>query len=277
MKKPLFLIFSLLACTTYGQQQPLQSITWVSDNVGTLRFFGENHLSWELDQSFKSYPRFLDIDFTYYFSNDTLVVVNPYPEALYPDEVKSQVLYKFIIARKGNKLLGLTPVNDDAKRVIPQPTYVLRNADYVDDASVKFTSIHLNMGGCHDKCLESTVNIDNKGNYYLKILSNGYRSQANYFKGKLSAAQLDSLNYLVRHSEIKKLKNWTEKIKAADGGEWNFIIAYNSDVLKIKTSVMPGITRDLIDYSGLLASKLTLEPDERRHEFKQEGDLNYYK
>jgi hypothetical protein len=285
-KKVLTVILMLLI---YGianaQLKPLQSITWVSDNLGTLNFLDEGLVRVELDQSFKLYPRILDIgSFKYYLSKDTLVVVNPYPEATFIGQAKHSVVYKFIMTRKGNETLSLSPVNDEAKQMIPQFSYVLRNIIYVNDPAIKFTSIHVDVGGFSEgtppvsaTSSEHTVNIDNKGNYYSKILSNGFRSPANYFKGKLNAGQLDSLNYFVQHSEIKKLQNWKEILRADHAAQWNVVIAYNSDMLKLNANILPGVTNDLLRYIMLLAKKLTLEPDEQRHDFKDEHDLNYYK
>ena len=276
MKKILTFLFVLNAYAAFCQLKPLQSITWVSDNFGTLHFTNANNrFFWALDQSFKLYSDFMASDFEYYQTKDTLVLI---------ETVQNPRTYKFIMARKGNESLSFIPANDEAKKAIPQPVYVLRNIAYVDDPTVKFTSIHLDEGGYFENppiaqltYFQRTINIDNKGNYYLKMLSNGYKSPVNYFKGKLDAVQLDSLNYFIRHSEIKKLQNWKQIVRAAHMSQKNLIIAYNGGVLKLNASILPGITSDLYYYIWSLEKKLSLEPDEQKHDFTKEGDLNYYK
>jgi len=275
MKKILTFLFVLNAYAAFCQLKPLQSITWVSDNFGTLHFTNANNrFFWELDQSFKLYSNFMASDFEYYQTKDTLVLI---------ETVQNPRTYKFIMTRKGNESLSFIPANDEAKKAIPLPVYVLRNIAYVDDPTVKFTSIHLDEGGYSESppvgltYSQRTINIDNKGNYYLKMLSNGYKSPVNYFKGKLDPVQLDSLNYFIQHSEIKKLQNWKQIVRAAHAPEHNLIIAYNDNVLKLNASILPGITRDLVNYILSLEKKLSLEPDGQKHDFTKEGDLNYYK
>lgn len=269
--------------TAFCQLKPLQAITWVSDNCGVLHFTNNNHIFWELDQSFKSYGLFMDLNFEYHTVNDSLILVDPYPRASSPDKPKHQVLFKFIMARTGNEILSLVPANDDARKAIPKLVYTFKNIDYVADTTVRFTNIHLDTGGSSLSSSagliysEATVNIDSKGNYNLMTLSNGYKSPANYFKGKLSALQLDSLNYLIQHSEIKKLQNWKEIVIPDHAARSNFIVAYNDDVLKLNAKFLPGITNDLLNYISLLKKKLTLMADEQKPDFKEEGDLNYYR
>ncbi|WP_345105220.1 hypothetical protein [Mucilaginibacter panaciglaebae] len=281
MKKILIVVFVLLACTVQAQQKRFQSITWVSGNSGTLRFFDKNRISWELDQSFKSYPQFMEADLRYYQSKDTLVVI----DSLLWDKPRRHMIYKFILSQNGNKTLSLTPVNDDAKHAIPLTTYVLKNIDYVNDPAIKFSSIHFDYGGYGEpvypnatKYEQCTINIENDGNYYLKKILDSNAAHIGYFKGKLSEPQLDSINYLLQHSEIKQLQNWKSIVRASHGFEYNLVIAYNNNnTLKINAMILPGIIDGLLSYIRILTQNLKLQPDEQKHDFRLNGDLNYYR
>ena len=122
MKKNLTFLFVLNAYTAFCQLKPLQSITWVSDNFGTLHFTNANNrFFWALDQSFKLYPVFMDRESEYYQTKDTLVLVDPYREASLTGQTKQHVLYKFIMTRNENESISLSPVNDFAKEVIHNP------------------------------------------------------------------------------------------------------------------------------------------------------------
>ncbi|MEJ7560774.1 MAG: hypothetical protein WKF66_20855 [Pedobacter sp.] len=250
------LIFFLLFCSkAYGQLKPVQSIAWISEEMHMMRFVGS-------DVTFE--PNREGEDYLYYLSIDTLVLV----DKVFPsNEIRARA-HKFLMSRKGNELLILTPINDNAKRFSKVPYYTFRNTDYTVDHTLKFKSLHYNVGGCAG-CGLRTVNIDNKGNCYVK---KGAGLDTGYFKGKLSSMQLDTLNNLLQRSGIRKLQGWIPDRWLSSGAAKNVVIEYNGNILRMKNRILPWVTRDLLQYVQLSAIKLPLVPDVERYNYKRDGD-----
>ena len=261
--KKLVLIFSLLTYgIAYGQLMPIQSISWISKEMQMMDFRGEEVL-------FEPYKEG-DL-LKYYLSEDTLVMVNKNLNDEGSDNLMHERLYKFLMNRKGNEQLILTPINDNAKKLDKLPSYTFTNKKKIIDRSLKFKIVHLNSGGCPG-CELRTINIDEKGNYYLK---KGGGVDTGYFKGKLNSRQLDTLNDLLYQSGIRKLQGWIPDRRLADGGVKNLVIVYNGNILRMKNTILPLVIHDLLNFLYLFSARLPLVPDQEKYNYKREGDTAY--
>ncbi len=262
MKKSV-LIFTLLTYgVAYGQLMPIQSISWISKEMQMMDFRGEQVL-------FEPYKE--GDSLKYYLSEDTLVMVNKILNEVGSDNLMHGRLYKFLMNRTGNEQLILTPINDNAKKLDKLPFYTFTNKKNNVDRSVKFKIVHLNWGGGPGGKLE-TINIDDKGNLYLK---KGGGLDTGYFKGKLTLRQLDTLNNILHRSGIRKLQDWIPDRTHTGGSPENLVIEYNGNILRMKSKIFPLVIHDLLNFLFLDATKLPLVPDEERFDYKREGDETY--
>jgi hypothetical protein len=261
--KKLVLIFTLLTYgAAYGQLMPIHSISWISLEMQMMDFRGAEVL-------FEPYKEGDPLE--YYLSEDTLVLVNKNLNDEGSDNLMHRRLYKFLMYRKGNEQLILTPINDNAKKLDKLPFYTFTNKKNIIDRSLKFKIVHLNSGGCPG-CKLRTINIDDKGNFYLK---KGGGLDTGYFKGKLNSRQLDTLNDLLHQSGIRKLQSWIPDRWHTGGGAQNLIIEYNGNILSVKNNILPLVIRDLLNFVHLFATKLLLVPDREQYNYKREGDETY--
>lgn len=264
MKKLVLILTFLSYGTAYGQLKPIQSLSWISNETQMMYFVGDEVL-------FEPYKE--GDAFKYYFLKDTLVMVNKQLYDFDPNRVMHSRLYKFVMKRKGNEQLILTPVNDNAKKLDKIPHYTFTNRKSLVDRSLKFKTVHINSGGCQG-CKLRTINIDDKGNYYLK---KGAGLDTGYFRAKLNTKQLDTLNYLLQRSGIRKLQGWIRDRWHTGGGIQNVVIEYNGNILKMKNNIFPLVTSDLRKFVLSLLNKLTLVPDEGKynHNFEDDATSEY--
>lgn len=263
MKKLLSIIFVFITASAYSQVTPIS--TWISEDLGGLRFYKD-----EMNFDFDGYNR----SKRYYMVKDTLIMIDKYTYIGTTDKTQHVDLFKFLTKRNGDKSLAIIPVNANAKRLAKEAVYQFRNIKYIKDATIKFTRIHLNAGMCYGSCPVLSIDIDNKGVYYLK---GGEYAEPfkGYFKGRLTAKQLDTLIFLIQHSQIKKMYGWKQKAFVNDTPPYNLTIYHNNKRLKVQTNWAPMNIRDLISFLVSTYKTVNLVPDPEKHEFDEGPDLKY--
>ncbi|MDB5157322.1 MAG: hypothetical protein JWR50_2029 [Mucilaginibacter sp.] len=259
MKKTLSAFLIFLSITAYSQTQPINTITWISGSLGGLRFYGD-----QVNFNFGNYESFKK----YYLTKDTLVMIDDYTTSADNFKDRHVDLFKFLIIQSDAQSLTLIPVNANAKKIADTPSYNFKDIKHIEDRGIKFTRLHLKAGPCYGTCPILDVDIDNKGVYYLK--GEKYTEPYNgYFKGKLNADQLDSLNYFIQHSEVEKLQGWKQKMVVMDTPPYYLTIYYNRKKLKVQTNYPPMNISDLINFILQSYKKVALLPDPEKREFDE--------
>jgi hypothetical protein len=263
MKKLLLIILVLVATRAHSQVKPIS--TWISNDLGGLNFY-KNELWYDFNGN-KQGTR-------YYIVKDTLILTDGRIPGDTSSFIKPANLTKFLEIRKGDQSLTLIPLDASAKWLTKGAPYQVTNIKYIKDATIKFTRIHLNAGQCFGTCPVLSIDIDNKGIYYLR--GGEYADPfKGYFKGKLTAKQLDTLNYLIQHSQVEKMQGWKQKAQVSDTPPYNLTLYYNSKNLRVATNWPPMNITDLIRFLTSTYKKVALVPDPEKHEFDEGPDLKY--
>ncbi|MBC7400056.1 MAG: hypothetical protein H7289_08935, partial [Mucilaginibacter sp.] len=92
---------------------------------------------------------------------------------------------------------------------------------------------------------------------------------------KLTGPQLDTLKYLLQHSEIKKMQLWSPKSHAMDVPPIIFTLYYNDQKLSIQTNVPPMNMFDLRAFLEASYQKVALVRDPKKHQFVEENEPLY--
>lgn len=264
MKKTLTLLFTLFTSVSFCQTANIQKITWVSNDLGGIRFYKEQ-IDWYSNDT-EHIKRYRTVKDTLIMFDDYTVNGNP---TRYID------LFKFLFTQQGDRTLTITPINTNARALAKGKLTVFTNFKYLKDQSVKFKRIHFNSGYCYGTCPVLNIDIDSTGFYYLKggEYAEPYRG---YFVGRLTTSQLDTLNQLVQSSHLQQLQNWKQKEIVMDTPPYNLTIFYNGKNVKLHTNYPPFILQDLISYLVSSYKKVLLAPAKTRLDFEEDKDKLYY-
>ncbi len=116
-------------------------------------------------------------------------------------------------------------------------------------------------------CPVMKIDIDSTGKYYKE----GIRYSEPFigsFKGQLSKGMLDILNYILQHSELKKMHFWKQSSVVFDASNYNLNISYNDHKLLINTNEPPLNISDLVSFLLGSYKNVALAHDDNKHSFE---------
>lgn len=257
MNKFIFLIVLFIPCLSFAQPFHIDSAKWISPDLGYLSFYhDELKFNFDGDEDNKRFR----------LSGDTLMMVDTYTTSADNYAITHIDIFKFYIKHFGDSLITIKPVNNNAKKLVKKSSYQFKNLKYCVDSTIKFKRLIFSAGWCLGTCPIIKMDIDNTGKYYLEAKS-FIEPFIGSFKGQLTNAMLDSLNYFIQHSELQKMRTWKQGNIVMDAPNYVLNISYNEQTLLIETNEPPLNISDLISF--LLASykNVPLIHDNLKHSF----------
>lgn len=266
--------------TAYGQKAPkaqkapkfaVDSTDWIAEDLeGSLTFYKNQPQQIELkDKAFADFGIYSAAG-KYHLNKDTLIIVHEYDDTTKKHHVER---FDFLIKHADKQSLVLAPIvklkkqklteadidsmsyTDYAGRTKNQePEYYFENLKYAEDKSFKFKQLSFRPS------LGLTVQIDNKGVYYLRGENAADSLHYGSFKAVLSGKQLDTLNSLLRRAQIRKMRNWPSGHYADDAPEYELVVDYDDDKLVVKTDVWPICVNELLVFLEQSYKRVTLVP-----------------
>ncbi|MDN3584850.1 DUF6438 domain-containing protein [Mucilaginibacter flavus] len=247
------LLFVLMTGTSYAQRVKLDSIRWINKDLGHL-YFSRGHV----------YFNFVGFDKqrnSYSVAKDTLLLTDVYTSSADNFKVKHRTNAKFLIRDLTNSRLYLKAIDSTAIALAGPDTYLFNNFKNSYDKDAKFSQIHFLSSTCRDECPQLEINILPNGDYHLRGGENAepYKGE---FTGKLSPRQLDTLNYWIKHSELKKMYNWQQADTVAGAPNYYLEISFENSKkkLSITTNQPPLNLTDLVLFLVSSYKKVQLAP-----------------
>jgi hypothetical protein len=247
------LLFVLMTGTCYAQGVKLDSIRWINKDLGHL-YFSRGHVYFNFvgfDKEKKNYS----------IVKDTLLLTDTYTSSADNFKVKHRINAKFLIKDLTNSRLYLKAIDSNAIVLAGPDTYLFTNFKNSYDKDAGFAKIRFLSSTCHGDCPQLEITVSANGDYHLRggDYAEPFKGE---FTGKLSPRQLDTLNYWVKHSELKKMYNWQQADTVADAPNYYFEIDFekNKKKLSITTNQPPLNVTDLIEFMVSSYKKIHLTP-----------------
>lgn len=255
IKRAILLFYLLLTIPgiLLAQHVQLDSIRWITKDLGHLYFAnGTAYFNFVGKAQSKNHYRIV---------NDTLIMSDFYMSSAENFKVKHQTNYKFLIRNLTANRLYIKAIEPNAIKLAGNLTYEFTNFKNSYDKDVKVSKIRFLSSSCRDGCPQLSVEIWANGNYYLKGGEHTEPYQGEYI-GKLSVPQQDSLNYLFKHSELKKMYNWQQQEREPNAPDYYFEVNFEDSKkdLSITTNSPPLNIIDLVDFMLASYKKVRLAP-----------------
>lgn len=232
---PLFFLISTIA---YGQKINIDTVRWVSDNLGHIAFYKEG-VSFDFDGHIDSKGFRLE--------KDTIVMVDSYTTSADNFKIRHTDLFKFLIKNMDARTLTVSPFDDNAKKLVKRDFYTFYNLSYMQDSDIKFSKLKFFAGACYGRCPTMDMEVDSAGNFKVNGAGDPYRN-AGSLTGKLTKTEIETLTYLLQHSQLKKMHNWKQTSVVHDAPPYRFSIVYDNKNLEIETNDPPLNIQDLINF-----------------------------
>ncbi|MFS2187387.1 DUF6438 domain-containing protein [Mucilaginibacter sp. Mucisp84] len=247
----LVLLLTILCGTVSGQHATVESEQWITEDLGYL-YFNSGKVYFNLD-GYKKHEN------KYKIEHDTLKIIDTYTTSA--DNFKQQHIdvSKFIINYFDGKKLTIKAVNDNAIKLAGRPPLQFKNYKSSFDNGIKFSKLRFLSSTCYGNCPQLLINIWADGTYRLKggEFADPYKGD---YAGKLTNQQLDSLNYWLKHSELKKMYDWKQGSQVTDAPNYYLDIDFenNKDKLTLTTNDPPFSLSGLVTFLVESFKKVTL-------------------
>lgn len=154
---------------------------------------------------------------------------------------------KFLIKSISPKKLVISPVDTNAKKLAKESAYTFYNLSYLHNPDIKFSKLSFTSGECYGSCPVIKIDINSAGDFKLTGGKDPWREQGPV-NGRLTRLQLDTLNYLLQHSQLKKMHAWKQTSVVYDTPQYLLNIDYNNKSLVIDTNYPPLNIQGIIDF-----------------------------
>jgi len=238
MKLFLIFLFSLISTVSYSQIVKVDTARWISDDLRGLRFYKDG-VSFNFD-GYNQYKRSR-------LEKDTLIMVDNYTSSADNFKIRHIDISKFLIKPISPQKLVISPVDTNAKKLAKKRAYIFYNISYLRDPDIKFSKISFTSGSCYGSCPVMKIDINSAGDFKLTGGKDPWREQGPV-NGKLTSLQLDTLTYLLQHSQLKKMHAWKQTSVVYDTPSYLLNIAYSNKNLVIDTNYPPLNIQGLIDF-----------------------------
>jgi hypothetical protein len=185
----------------------------------------------------------------YAIVKDTLIMTDIYTSSGDNFKKEHRDDFKFLIRDLTGSRLYIKAIEPNAIKLAGNITYEFLNFKNSYDKNIKFSKIYFLSSTCPTDCPQLGIEIWPNGQYHLKAGEHAAPYKGDY-TGKLSTTQLDTLNYLLKHSELKKMTNWEQGNQVADAPNYYFAIDFvnSKKKLSITTNEPPLNIIDLVNY-----------------------------
>jgi len=243
MKSVLLLVLFLITLcgAASGQHATVESEQWITEDLGYLYFNGG-----KVYFNFDGYKKHEN---KYKIEHDTLKIVDSYSSSA--DNFKQQHIdvSKFIINYFDGKKLTIKAVNENGIKLAGRPPLQFKNYKASFDNGVKFSKLRFLSSTCYGNCPQLLINIWADGTYRLKggEYADPYKGD---YAGKLTGLQLDSLNFWLKRSELKKMYDWKQGSQVTDAPNYYLDIDFenNKDKLTLTTNDPPFNLTGLVNF-----------------------------
>ncbi len=151
-----------------------------------------------LDAVFEGVPEHSN----YVFKGDTLVLVKTYYSSVDNFAFERSDSARFFIKAATTKQLVLIPMGENAHNLARKPEYRFTNLTNLPAEEIKLQTLSFSTVGGNGA--DGQINIDQQGNVYAGLTTANDKPGA--LTGKLTRAQSDTLQRLLQHSLLSRLK-----------------------------------------------------------------------
>lgn len=226
---------------------------WITSSLG--------HLYFSDKKVYYNFVGYAGSKAHYTIINDTLIMADIYHSSADNFKQEHRDNFKFLIRHIDHNRLYLKAVEPNAIKLAGNTTYEFRNFKNSYDKNIEFSKIYFLSSTCFGDCPQLGIEIWPNGDYHLKAGEHAQPYKGNY-TGRLSAVQLDSLNFWLKHSELKKMNDWQQGNQVVDAPNYYFAIdfANNKKKLSITTNEPPLNIIDLVNFMLSSYKKIQLTP-----------------
>ncbi|MGN8069917.1 DUF6438 domain-containing protein [Mucilaginibacter sp. SG564] len=247
------LLFLLISDLSFAQKVQLDAERWITKDLGHLYFIDK-----------KVYYNFVGnagIKDHYAIVNDTLILSDIFRSSADNFKKQRRTDFKFLIRHADYNRIYLKAVEPNAIELAGTITYEFFNFKNSYDKNVKFAKVYFLSSTCFGDCPQLGIEIWPNGDYHLKAGEHAAPYKGDY-TGKLSPSQLDTLNYWLKHSELKKMNDWQQGNQVVDAPNYYFAIDFvdSKKKLSINTNEPPMNIIDLINFMLSSYKNLKLTP-----------------
>lgn len=254
VKRSLFLLLlTFIFTATFAQKVKIDDERWITKSLGHLYFVGK--------RVYYNFVGYAGTKSNYAIVNDTLIMADIYHTSSDNFQKQRKEEFKFLIRYIDKNRLYLKPVEPNAIKLAGTNTYEFTNFKNSYDKNINFSKIYFLSSTCFGNCPQLGIEIWPNGDYHLKAGEHADPYKGNY-SGKLSKNQLDSLNFLLRHSELKKMNAWEQGNQVTDAPNYYFAIDFinNKKKLSITTNEPPLNIIDLVNFMISSYKNVNLAP-----------------
>jgi hypothetical protein len=254
VKHGLFLLlFTLTVSASFAQKVQIDAERWITKSLG--------HLYFSDKKVYYNFVGYAGIKANYTIVNDTLIMTDIYHSSTDNFKKERREDFKFQIKYIDQNRLYLKAIEPNAIKLAGTNTYEFTNFKNSYDKNIKFSKLYFLSSTCFGDCPQLGIEIWPNGDYHLKAGEHADPYKGDY-TGKLSQVQLDSLNYLLKHSELKKMNNWEQGNQVADAPNYYFAIDFENTKkkLSITTNEAPLNIIDLVNFMISSYKKVKLTP-----------------
>jgi hypothetical protein len=254
LKRGLFLLLlMLMGNVLFAQKVQLDAERWITKSLGNLYFSDK--------KVYYNFVGFAGSKANYAIVNDTLIMSDIYHSSTDNFKKERREDFKFLIRHIDYNRLYLKAIEPNAIKLAGNTTYEFLNFKNSYDKDIKFSKIYFLSSTCFGDCPQLNIEIWPNGDYHLKAGEHAEPYKGNY-EGKLSTTQMDTLNYWLKHSELKKMTNWEQGNQVVDAPNYYFAIDFNNTKkkLSITTNEPPLNIIDLVNFMITSYKKVKLTP-----------------
>jgi hypothetical protein len=235
------LLLTLIFNVTFAQKVQLDGERWITKSLGHL-YFADKRV-------YYNFVGYAGTKASYAIKNDTLIMTDIYHTSADNFNKERREDFKFLIRHIDQNRLYLKAVDPNAIKLAGNNTYEFTNFKNSYDKNIYFSKIYFLSSTCFGDCPQLGIEIWPNGDYHLKAGEHANPYKGDY-TGKLSSTQLDSLNFLLRHSELKKMTNWEQGNQVTDAPNYYFAIDFTNSKkkLSITTNEPPLNIIDLVNF-----------------------------
>jgi hypothetical protein len=258
MLKRAFSLFLLMLMSNilFAQKVQIDAERWITKSLGSLYFSDK--------KVYYNFVGFAGSKANYSVVNDTLIMSDIYHSSNDNFKKERRENFKFLIRHIDYNRLYLKAIEPNAIKLAGNTTYEFLNFKNSYDKDIKFSKIYFLSSTCFGDCPQLGIEIWPNGDYHLKAGEHANPYKGDY-TGKLSTAQMDTLNYWLKHSELKKMINWEQGNQVVDAPNYYFAIDFSNTKkkLSITTNEPPFNIIDLVNFMVTSYKKVNLTPVKR--------------
>lgn len=223
---------------------------WVSTELNSIVFRNDQ----VLDAIFDGTPEHTN----YVFKVDTLVLVKNYYSSVDEFAFRRTDSAKFFIKKATALQLVLVPAITNARHLTRKPECRFENLKHIAAEKVRLSS--LMMSYTEGDPANWQIKIDRQGNVAFSGALTP-RSPAGKYTGKLNPAQMDTLQQLLQHSLLSRLKAFRQNVALTDVPNLILVVAtVDGQTYRLQSQVILPSIEFLKNFILALPEKMKLSP-----------------